>query len=75
AMLLKPVFKNLRKKIDYDEYGGAPLLGIDGIAIISHGGSNQKAIKNAIYAAHGFVNSKINQTIADQIKAHGRINQ
>lgn len=71
ALLLKPAFKNLRKKIDYDEYGGAPLLGIDGVSIISHGGSNPKAIKNAIGVAESFVSNKINQNISDEINIHG----
>jgi len=48
GLLLKPAFKRVAKKMDYTEYGGAPLLGIDGITIISHGSSNSKAIKNAI---------------------------
>ncbi|MFH1379471.1 MAG: phosphate--acyl-ACP acyltransferase, partial [bacterium] len=70
AMLLKPAFKNLRKKIDYDEYGGAPLLGINGISTICHGGSNPKAIKNAIRIACRLVNEKINQNIIDEIDVH-----
>ena len=71
ALLLKPAFKNLRKKIDYDEYGGAPLLGIDGVSIICHGGSNPKAIKNAIGVARDFVIHKVNQSIEDEIRIHG----
>jgi len=52
ALLMKrKVFANLKKEIDYAEYGGAPLLGINGCAIISHGSSNSKAIKNAIFQA------------------------
>ncbi|MEW6041318.1 MAG: phosphate acyltransferase PlsX, partial [Elusimicrobiota bacterium] len=43
--------KDLRKQVDYSEYGGAPLLGINGVSIICHGGSNSKAIKNAIKVA------------------------
>jgi glycerol-3-phosphate acyltransferase PlsX len=42
--------RNLRKKVDYSESGGSPLLGVDGICIIGHGGSNSKAVKNAILA-------------------------
>ena len=42
--------KDLRKKVDYSEFGGAPLLGIDGVCIIGHGKSNGKAVKNAILA-------------------------
>lgn len=48
GLFLKPVLKKVKQKLDYREYGGAPLLGIDGITIISHGSSNAKAILNAI---------------------------
>lgn len=71
AFFLKPAFRNLRKKIDYDEYGGAPLLGIDGVSIICHGGSNAKAMRNAIGVARSFVKDKITQNIADEINIHG----
>jgi glycerol-3-phosphate acyltransferase PlsX len=42
--------RDLRKKIDYSEFGGAPLLGVEGVCIIGHGSSNGKAVKNAIFA-------------------------
>lgn len=48
GVLVKPAFKELFKKLDYTEYGGAPLLGVMGISIICHGSSNYKAIRNAI---------------------------
>jgi len=51
ALLLKSSLKEAKKSIDYAEYGGAPLLGVDGLVIISHGRSSPKAIKNAIRAA------------------------
>ncbi|OHD88541.1 MAG: phosphate acyltransferase, partial [Sulfuricurvum sp. RIFCSPLOWO2_12_43_5] len=49
ALLMRKVFKLLKKQIDYAEIGGAPLVGIKGCAIVSHGKSNPKAIKNAIF--------------------------
>jgi len=68
ALLMKKrVFKNLKKQLDYAEYGGAPLLGVDGCAIISHGSSNAKAIKNAIYQAISFSQSDVNNTIEKNI--------
>ena len=67
ALLMRRVFKLLKKQMDYAEYGGAPLLGIDGCAIICHGKSNPKAIKNAIYQAISFVESDINGDIAHNI--------
>ncbi len=66
-LMKKKVFKNLKKQIDYAEYGGAPLLGIKGCSIISHGSSNAKAIKNAIFQAIRFSNSSINQKIEEAL--------
>ena len=51
ALLLTPTFAGLKKVVDYAEYGGAPLLGADGVAIVAHGRSNAKAVKNALFAA------------------------
>ncbi|NQU17150.1 MAG: phosphate acyltransferase PlsX [Candidatus Saganbacteria bacterium] len=51
AMLLFPAFKALKKIVDYDEFGGAPLLGLNGICIKAHGRSNEKALMNAIRVA------------------------
>src|SRR6476646_4107771 len=53
------------RRLDYAEYGGAPLIGLDGVAIIAHGGSNPLAIKNAIRAAGDAVDQQINRHIAD----------
>jgi glycerol-3-phosphate acyltransferase PlsX len=63
ALLMRRVFRSLKKQVDYAEYGGAPLLGIDGCAIIGHGKSNPKAVKNAIFQAINFSNSNINEDI------------
>lgn len=68
ALLMKGVFKGLKKQISYDEYGGAPLLGVNGYVIISHGKSNAKAIKNAIFQAINFASSDINTTIEQELK-------
>lgn len=70
AVLMKKVFKILKKQVDYAEYGGAPLLGINGCAIIGHGKSNSKAIKNAIFQAINFTNSKINQDIEEKLSQY-----
>lgn len=64
ALLIKGTFKSLKSKMDYTEYGGAPLLGLNGISIISHGRSNAKAIKNAIKAAIKAVNEDVVGKIA-----------
>ncbi len=68
ALLMKrKVFTNLKKQIDYAEYGGAPLLGINGCAIVSHGSSNAKAIKNAVFQALAFAKSDINKKIEEEL--------
>ena len=67
--LLKPSFGRFRKKVDYAEYGGAPLLGVDGISIICHGRSSGLAIKNAIRVAKESYNRGVNRHIKEQIKA------
>jgi glycerol-3-phosphate acyltransferase PlsX len=51
ALLSKPAFDQVRKRLDYAEFGGAPLLGVDGVVIVAHGRSNAKAIKNAVRVA------------------------
>ncbi len=64
ALLLKPSFRALKKETDYAEYGGAPLLGVNGNVIISHGKSNARAIECAIYQALKTKKTEINQEIA-----------
>ncbi len=63
ALFMKNVFKKLKKQIDYAEYGGAPLLGVDGNVIICHGKSNAKAMKNAIFQAIATIENNINDRI------------
>ncbi|UWG99272.1 phosphate acyltransferase PlsX [Dehalobacter sp. DCM] len=63
AMLVKPGLKEIAKQMDYAEYGGAPLLGVNGTSIICHGSSKEKAIYNAIRVAKECVNEKIIQRI------------
>ncbi len=70
ALLLKPVFKGLKKATDYAEYGGAPLLGVNGCVIIAHGKSNSKAIKNAIFQAIKYVENDVTEKIKESLKAH-----
>jgi glycerol-3-phosphate acyltransferase PlsX len=69
ALLAKGAFEDVKKRTDYSEYGGAPLLGVNGGCIISHGRSNAKAIKNAVRVARDFsmnrVDTKIREKISD----------
>ncbi len=67
AVLMRKVFELLKKKVDYAEYGGAPLLGINGCVIISHGKSNAKALKNAIFQAINYINANVTQNIESAI--------
>jgi glycerol-3-phosphate acyltransferase PlsX len=67
VILAKSAFKNFKQKIDYAEYGGAPLLGVNSAVIISHGSSNQKAIKNAIRVAAEFKERLVNEHIMEEI--------
>jgi glycerol-3-phosphate acyltransferase PlsX len=55
------------RRLDYAEYGGAPLIGLDGVAIVAHGGSNARAIKNAIRAARSAVDHEVNRHIAEAL--------
>ncbi len=67
-LLARPAFKAFKKKLDYAEYGGAPLLGIKGTGVICHGGSSEKAIKNAIYQAREYVAKEVNERLVDQLR-------
>jgi len=69
-ILLKDVFKELARKVDYSEYGGAPLLGVDGICVICHGKSNERAIKSAITMAKGFVEKGLNESIKNTMQSY-----
>jgi glycerol-3-phosphate acyltransferase PlsX len=65
AVLMRKVFKNLKLKVDYAEYGGAPLIGVKAPVIIAHGKSNATAIKNAIFQAISAADSNMNQNIEE----------
>ncbi len=68
ALLMRKVFKLLKKEIDYAEVGGAPLIGIKGCVIVSHGKSNPKAIKNAIFQAIRYVDTGVNEHIVQRLQ-------
>lgn len=67
-LLMRTAFASFRKRVDYAEYGGAPLLGINGTGIISHGKSNATAIKNAILVAENMVRNKVKEAIVDSLE-------
>ncbi len=63
--------KGLKKKIDYAESGGAPLLGVRGVCVIAHGRSNASAVKNAIRVAAGLAKARINEKIEEELSVAG----
>jgi glycerol-3-phosphate acyltransferase PlsX len=66
ALFMRPAFHSVRAQLDYASYGGAPLLGVNGVVIISHGKSSRRAIKNAILAAARSVNTGVNRHIEER---------
>ena len=69
-LLLKPQLDEFKKKVDYSETGGAPLLGVNGVVIIAHGSSSPKAIKNAINRARELSEKNINEHIREGIESN-----
>jgi glycerol-3-phosphate acyltransferase PlsX len=63
AVLAKPAFRNIKKRLDYSEYGGAPLLGVRHIVVIGHGRSNARAIRNAIRSVKEFSENRAGERI------------
>jgi glycerol-3-phosphate acyltransferase PlsX len=75
GMLLKPYLRAFAKKFDYEEYGGAPLLGVDGPVLIAHGRSTPKAIRSAILNAAKFAEGKVNEKIVEHLEAKVTISE
>ncbi len=74
-LFMKPALKNFKKKTDYAEYGGAPLLGLRGTCIISHGRSSSKAIRNALKTANLSAKLRVDEIISSELnKNHQRFN-
>lgn len=67
AFLLKPTLNRLRRIYDYEEYGGAPLLGINGTCVICHGSSTPKAVKHAVLEAVAMVKHGVNKKISEEL--------
>jgi len=70
AVLMRKVFKKLKLKVDYAEYGGAPLIGVKAPVIIAHGKSNATAMKNAIFQAISAADSNLNTDIEEKLKQY-----
>lgn len=67
AMILKPGLKGIKAKMDYSEYGGVPLLGVDGVVFKAHGSSDAKAICNAVCAASTYLAAGVNDKIREAL--------
>ena len=67
VLLMKPAFRKLRKLMDYQEYGGVPLLGLNKVCVVCHGRSTPKAIRNAIREARKMLTQNVNQRLKEEI--------
>ena len=72
ALLSRQAFNAFRRRLDYTEYGGAPLLGVRGVCIIGHGSSNDVAIYNGIRVAHEFAIAGTNARIEHELAGHAK---
>ncbi|MDD5198894.1 MAG: phosphate acyltransferase PlsX [Terrimicrobiaceae bacterium] len=72
AFLAQNAFRAIRNKTNYETYGGSPLVGVDGVAIIAHGASSPLAIKNAVRVACELIEKKINPRIVEAVRQGGR---
>src|SRR5262249_44462408 len=70
ALLTRPAFHRFKQRLDYAEYGGAPLIGVKGVTVICHGRSSAKAIRNAIGVAKDYCQGGINERLEHEIGAH-----
>ncbi|MCX8493678.1 MAG: phosphate acyltransferase PlsX [Chthoniobacterales bacterium] len=70
AWIARNAFRAIRKKTNYEDYGGSPLLGVNGICIIAHGSSTPLAIKNAIRVATEFIEQQVNPRIVEAVRAY-----
>ncbi len=73
AFLVRHAFKEMKSSFDYQEYGGVPLLGVNGISIICHGRSTARAIKNAIRVAVDMSEKRVNDHIYEELKKRGSL--
>jgi glycerol-3-phosphate acyltransferase PlsX len=67
GLLLRPAFRRLKAQFDYAEYGGAPLLGVNGVCTIAHGGSSVRAMKNAVLATQRYIRYDVRSAIEERL--------
>jgi glycerol-3-phosphate acyltransferase PlsX len=69
TLFMRPAMRRLKKHMDWEEHGAAPLLGVDGVCFIGHGSSGPKAFKSAIRTITAFVENRVNEHIREEIEA------
>jgi glycerol-3-phosphate acyltransferase PlsX len=74
AWIARNAFRAIRRKTNYENYGGSPLLGVDGICIIAHGSSSPLAIKNAVRVAVEFIEQQVNPKIVEAVRSYNQKN-
>ena len=72
SKLMKPIFKDLQKKYDYEEHGGTPLLGVNGISIVCHGSSGPKSIMNSIFLAQRCIKNDLLKSTQENISNYSK---
>jgi len=72
SLLTRRALRHFRRRVDYSEYGGAPLLGVAGIAVVGHGRSSPKAVRNAVVMAYRFAANHFIERVDRDIAAAGR---
>jgi glycerol-3-phosphate acyltransferase PlsX len=73
ALFLRGTFARLKRTLDVDEHGGAPLIGVDGIAVLTHGAASARAIKNGIRVAASFGDAALPKAVAAAVAKHARL--
>ena len=68
-LLSRRAFRRFRRRVDYSEYGGAPLMGVAGLCIVGHGRSSAKAVRNAVAMASRFASSRVLERVEQEIAA------
>jgi len=72
SKLMKPIFKDLQKRYDYEEHGGTPLLGVNGISIVCHGSSGPKSIMNSIFLAQRCIKNDLLKSTQENISNYSK---
>jgi glycerol-3-phosphate acyltransferase PlsX len=74
-LFMRPSLKRFKRRFDYAEYGGALLLGIDGIGVVAHGRSNPVAVKNAVRMSHEYARTRIASRVRDEVESSAELRQ